>query len=84
VSNPFRSYEKLKGKRTYWNLRITPHLKEKAQLIAYRLGVSPAKIARDGIETELIRLEGLLDKEISSNGAEGEGEGSNEVNEPLL
>lgn len=71
VSNPFRSYEKLKGKRTYWNLRVTPNLKEKAQRIAYKLGVSPAKIARDGIETELIRLEGMLDKDISSNVSNG-------------
>jgi hypothetical protein len=57
MSNSFRPYEKLKGKRTYWNLRVTPKLKKRAQLIAYQLGVSPAKVARDGIETEVSRLE---------------------------
>jgi len=78
MSNSFRSYEKLKGKRTYWNLRVTPKLKKRAQLIAYQLGVSPAKVARDGIETEISRLEaGLSNVGIKVEGKESdEGNGS--------
>ena len=76
MNDSFRSYEKLKGKRTYWNLRITKDLKMKAQLIAYRIGVSPAKVARDGIESEVSRLE----EGLRNVGSEVEGEEPDEGN----
>ena len=56
-----RPYEKLSAEGTYWNIRVPVRFKEKANEFAKILGVTPAKIARDGIENELRRLNGGKD-----------------------
>ena len=53
-----RHYEKLSHEGTYWNIRVPIYFKDKAKEFASILGVSPSRIARDGIERELIRLNG--------------------------
>jgi len=60
-----RHYEKLSESGTYWNIRVPVRFKELAKELAEKMGTSSAKIARDGIEKELMRLggEGCLDTE---------------------
>jgi len=78
-----RHYQKLSQEGTYWNIRVPVCFKEKAREFASILGVSPSSIARDGIERELIRLNGgksLYREEEDGDGEAGaeEAEVSNE------
>ena len=71
-----RPYEKLSAEGTYWNIRVPVRFKEKAKEFGRILGVSPSKIARDGIEGELKRLNGGKDiYEQDKMGEEGTSEG---------
>jgi hypothetical protein len=74
-----RPYEKLSQEGTYWNIRVPVRFKEKAKEFGRILGISPSKIARDGIESELKRLNGGKDIYEQDNVGEeqtGEGNGS--------
>lgn len=57
-----RPYEKLSESGTYWNIRVPHRFKERARRLGVMLGISPAAIARDGIERELDRLDDGKDK----------------------
>ena len=74
-----RPYEKLSQEGTYWNIRVPVRFKEKAKEFGRILGVSPSKIARDGIESELKRLNGgkdIYEQEIVGEGGAGESDGT--------
>ena len=52
-----RPYRRLNEPSSYWTIRVPDKLKKRARALARRLGISPAEIARNGINKELDLLE---------------------------